>query len=75
MKPKRFENQNLLLRTSSVSVILTVPVTQARETAQDMQEELESLAVQVEAASSLSIPAAQRLSKEVGLLMNVRNSP
>ncbi|KTG34741.1 hypothetical protein cypCar_00037266 [Cyprinus carpio] len=43
----------------------------ARETAQDMQEELESLAVQVGAASSLSIPAAQRLSKEVGLLMNV----
>lgn len=75
MKPKRFENQNLLLRTISISVILTVPVTQARETAQDMQEELESLAVQVGAASSLSIPAAQRLSKEVGLLMNVRNSP
>uniref|UniRef100_A0A8C2HXQ5 Alanine--tRNA ligase n=1 Tax=Cyprinus carpio TaxID=7962 RepID=A0A8C2HXQ5_CYPCA len=43
----------------------------ARETAQDVQEELESLAVQVGAASSLSIPAAQRLSKEVGLLMNV----
>lgn len=42
----------------------------ARETAQDMQEDLESLAVQVGAASSLSIPAAQRLSKEVGLLMN-----
>ncbi len=75
MKPKRFENQNLLLRTSSVSVILTVPVTQARETAQDMQEELESLEAQVGTASSLSIPAAQRLSKEVGLLMNVRDSP
>uniref|UniRef100_A0A672K7E4 Alanine--tRNA ligase n=1 Tax=Sinocyclocheilus grahami TaxID=75366 RepID=A0A672K7E4_SINGR len=47
----------------------------ARETGQAMQEELESLAVQVEAASSLSMPAAQMLSKEVGLLMNVRNSP
>uniref|UniRef100_A0A672K4H3 alanine--tRNA ligase n=1 Tax=Sinocyclocheilus grahami TaxID=75366 RepID=A0A672K4H3_SINGR len=42
----------------------------ARETGQAMQEELESLAVQVEAASSLSMPAAQMLSKEVGLLMN-----
>uniref|UniRef100_A0A671MSB4 Alanine--tRNA ligase n=1 Tax=Sinocyclocheilus anshuiensis TaxID=1608454 RepID=A0A671MSB4_9TELE len=47
----------------------------AQETGQAMQEELESLAVQVEAASSLSMPAAQMLSKEVGLLMNVRNSP
>lgn len=75
MKPKRFENQNLPLHTRSVSVILTVPVTQARETGQALQEELESLAVQVGAASSLSIPAAQMLSKEVGLLMNVRNSP
>ncbi|XP_050951563.1 alanine--tRNA ligase, mitochondrial [Labeo rohita] len=42
----------------------------ARETGQAMEEELESLAAQVGAASSLSIPAAQRLSKEVGLLMN-----
>uniref|UniRef100_A0A9J8AS12 Alanine--tRNA ligase n=1 Tax=Cyprinus carpio carpio TaxID=630221 RepID=A0A9J8AS12_CYPCA len=42
----------------------------ARETGQALQEELESLAVQVGAASSLSIPAAQMLSKEVGLLMN-----
>ncbi len=28
---KWFKNQNLLLHTSSISVILTVPVTQARE--------------------------------------------
>lgn len=53
--------------------MLTVPVTQAREGGQAMQEELESLVARIEVASVPSIPAAQKLSKEIGLLMNVRN--
>lgn len=74
MKPKRFEKRNLPLGSSSVSVMLTVPVTQAREAGQAMQEELESLVARVEVASVPSIAAAQKLSKEIGVLMNVCNS-
>lgn len=75
MTLKRFENRNIPLGSSSVSGMLTVPVTQAREAGQAMQEELESLMVRVGVPNVPSIPAAQRLSKEIGLLMNVSNSP
>ncbi|KAK7127006.1 hypothetical protein R3I94_018248 [Phoxinus phoxinus] len=43
----------------------------AREAGQAMQEELGSLVARVEVASVPSIPAAQKLSKEIGILMNV----
>uniref|UniRef100_A0A8C2PM75 Alanine--tRNA ligase n=1 Tax=Cyprinus carpio TaxID=7962 RepID=A0A8C2PM75_CYPCA len=65
-----------LLRTGAIRDFVIVSERQmvkgiSRIIAITGDEAKKSLAVQVGAASSLSIPAAQRLSKEVGLLMNV----
>lgn len=45
---------------------------EARDAGHAMREEVESLAARVGVDNALSLPAAQRLSKEVGLLIDVR---